>query len=79
MKEEILVLEISRKMELKCSGGLLDRLCEREIRHEELNYARRLIHKYGSLEEALRQVELERIRPSGRLKIDGMNLGGLRG
>jgi hypothetical protein len=60
-----------RKMELKCSGGLLDRLCECETQREEQNYARRLISKYGSLEEAMRQVELERIRPNGRLKVDG--------
>jgi hypothetical protein len=60
-----------RKLELKCSGGLLDRLCERETQREELDYARQLIRKYGSLVEALRQVELERISPSGRLEVDG--------
>ena len=63
--------ECPRKQELKCSSGLLDNLCERETQFEELNYARRLIRKYGSLQEALRQVELERIRPRGRLKING--------
>jgi len=66
--------ELTRKWELKRSSKLLDRLCERETKHEELNYARRLIHKYGSLDEALRQVELERIRPNGRLKINGIDL-----
>ena len=69
--------ELPRKLELKCSGGLLNRLCDRETRFEELNYARRLIRKYGSLQEALRQVELERIRPKGRLKIDGNVMRGL--
>ena len=62
--------ECPRKQELKCSSGLLDRLCERETKREELNYARQLIRKYGSLGEALRQVELERIRPSKRLLIN---------
>ena len=73
-----MIREVPRKMELKCSGGLLDRICERETKREEQNYARQLIHKYGSLEEALRQVELERIRPRGRLKTDcnfGRGLG----
>ena len=68
------MMELPRKFELKCSGGLLDRICERETRHKELTYARRLIRKYGSLEEALRQVELERIRPNGRLSIDSTDL-----
>ena len=68
--------ELPRKLELKCSGGLLDRLCERETQREELNYARQLIRKYGSLEEALRQVELERIRPNGRLKVGGNAMRG---
>ena len=68
--------ERPRKLELKCSGGLLDRICERETQREELNYARQLIRKYGSVEEALRQVELERIRPNGRLKVDGNATGG---
>ena len=62
--------DLPRKLELKCSGGLLDRLCDRETHCEELNYARQLIRKYGSLGEALRQVELERIRPSKRLLIN---------
>jgi len=68
------MMELPRKLELRCSGGLLDRICERETRQKELNYARRLIRKYGSLEGALRQVELERIRPNGRLRIDGTDL-----
>jgi hypothetical protein len=65
-----------RRVELKCSGGLLDRLCERETRREELDFARHLIRRYGSVDEALRQVELERIRPAGRLEADVAAPGG---
>lgn len=60
-----------RKTEIKCSVGLLHRLCERETRQEDLTYARKLIRRYGSLEKALIQVELERLKPCGRLDIDG--------
>ena len=60
-----------RKTEIKCSVGLLHWLCERETRQEELTYARKLIRKYGSLDKALVQVELERLKPGGRLDIDG--------
>ena len=60
-----------RKTEIKCSVGLLQRLCERETRQEDLAYARKLIRKYGSLDKALYQVELERLKPNGRLNIDG--------
>ena len=60
-----------RKTEIKCSVGLLQRLCEQETRQEELTYARKLIRKYGSLEKALIQVELEKLKPNGRLDMDG--------
>ena len=63
-----------RKTEIKCSVGLLHWLCERETRQEELNYARKLIRKYGSLEKALVQVDLERLKPNGRLDIDGKHV-----
>ena len=72
-----MIRELPQKMELKCSGGLLDRLCKRETQREELNYARQLIRKYGTLEEALKQVELERIQPRGRLEIDCNSRRGL--
>lgn len=58
-----------RKAEIGSSSGLLDRLCERETRREDIEYARRLFQRFGSWEEAHRQVELERARPLGRLKV----------